>query len=238
MIMSSISTKLKWARRALNYIVAPTLLALAAAVCSGEESAPVKSAAPENTKGYTLVVIDFKANEKLGGDVNNIRYIIDKTMERRMPVVTIETPVGFVNYDGWVTNESYRSKLEKYFNNVFIKKRGLDHCSFCNGSLDVLLQGFGHKNLVLVGEVGEHCVTEAAKCAIDRGYEVFMSDETCIDSCDTLWFDLPDGKKIVYKVTSNSPLSHSEINVYKNTMLWNRSSSFDLKRVLDLVNAK
>ncbi|MBI2129548.1 isochorismatase family protein [Candidatus Woesearchaeota archaeon] len=235
MVMDFISTKLKWARRAISYIMAPTLLVLAAAVCSGEESTPVK--APENTKGYSLIVIDLKAHPKFGGDVANIGYIINKTMEKGMPVVTVETPPGRITLDGWTTNESYRSKLEKYFNNTFMKKEGLNHCAFSSGSLDALLQGFGHKNLVLVGEIGEHCVTEAAKCAIDRGYEVYMSDETCIDSQDKLYFDPPNGKRIMYNIMSTSPLSYAEINVYKDVMLWDRSSSLDFQRLLNLINA-
>lgn len=228
---------LKSARKAINRIIAPALLALAAAVCSGEEM-PAKPSAPENTKGYALVVIDFKAPMQYGGDVATIGYVIDKAMENGMPVVTVETPPDRITQGGWATNEFYRKKLEKYFSNAFIKKAGMDHCAFSSGSLDILLQGFGNRNLVLVGEIGEHCVTETAKCAIDRGYEVFMSDETCIDSRDKLFVDLPDGKRITYCITSNSPLSSSDFNIYKNFGLWDRSSSLDLERVLNLINGK
>ncbi|MDO8741260.1 MAG: isochorismatase family protein [Candidatus Woesearchaeota archaeon] len=221
---------LRHARRAASRIIAPALLFLAAAVCSGEEITQVKPSytAPENTEGYTLVIVDFKAPEQLE-DTVRIGYIINKTIEKNMPVVTVESPPYYV------TNEPYRSKLEKYPGNAFLKK-GKEGDTFINTDLETLLQQHGHKNIIVVGAIMEICVSDTAKGAIKRGYNVFMSDETSIDSQDSSIITLPNGRSYLYRVTANSPLSNTTISKYKNIPMWDRSSSLDLERVLNLVN--
>lgn len=228
--MMTLVGELKQARRAINHMIAPALLFLAAAVCSGEDIIPVKPSytAPKNTEGYTLVVVDFKAPEQLE-DTKRIGYIIDKTIENNMPVVTVESPPYYM------TNEPYRSRLEKYPGNAFLKK-GKEGDTFINTSLETLLQQQGYKNVVVVGAILEICVSDTAKGAIKRGYDVFMSDETSIDSHDSSIITLPDGRSYLYSVTVKSPLSATAISKYKDIVMWDRSSNLDFERVLNLVN--
>lgn len=177
---------------------------------------PLTAISGQKTEPYSLVIVDFA--ETIFPDSTIIGHIIDQTIKNRMPIVTTE-------WDGYpMTPEPYRSKLRNYWYHTVVKKSEED--AFSNTNLEDVLKSLGNGKLVIIGSIGELCLTKTARSAIDRGYEVFASDETSIEGTDGI-HDVP------------MPIPHElvrkPINSHKGQILWNRSSGEDYRRITSLI---
>jgi len=168
---------------------------------------------------YTLVLVDFA--DSMYPDKTIIGHVIDKTIENGMPIVALEWG------SAWRTSEDYRTKLENYPQNTFIEKDGVN--GFSNPVFEKVLERIGNQKLVVVGSLGEICLTSTARSAIDRGYEVLASDETSIEDSD----DIHNSSVTYFGTDLDGP-----VNSYRGTVLWDRSSDRDYRLIMALVNGE
>ncbi len=162
-----------------------------------------------NSDDYILVVVDmeFSYSSGKGRDAiagRRIEDIIKKTIERQMPIVTLELNEG-------ATAEPYKSLLGMYSLNAYVQKNEMS--GFTNPKFEDKLRELGHKRLLIVGAVESACVKSTAIDAIDRGYDVVLSDETNVQH------DLG-------RIST----------MYGKVNLWDYDSSADYSRILNLVN--
>ena len=214
-----ISNGLGRIRKAIGHTIVPTLLALAVA-CGRGESVPLQSPTetPPKNDGYTLVLVDFNDGESRLPDGTIIGYLIDNAIKNRVPIVTVEWG------ETWRIGEFYRSKLEEYPYNTFIEKDSVD--GFSNPKLEDVLKKIGNQKLVMVGGLGEICLNATIRSAIDRSYDVFASDETSIESSDSVHNS---------GVHSDSELATRPVNSYKGRTIWDRLSASDYRKIITLV---
>jgi len=173
------------------------------------------------TEGYTLVIVDlpntyysspdYDPKNPDGfwhdyGEILTIEDIIDKTIENDMPIFTIETPET-----GWITPEPFKSKLDDYSENKFLNKSA--NSGFSNPDLEQYLIEAGHKNLIIVGAFEAFCVYATIVDALNRGFEVFSSDETSLASGMI-----------------------SDIKTIQGTIIRDLTSTKDFDRIMDLID--
>ena len=180
-------------------------------------TSPAENLPKPKVEAYTLVLVDFA--DSMYPDKTIIGHVIDKTIENGMPIVALEWG------SAWRTSEDYRTKLEEYPLNTFIEKDKVD--GFSNPALEKVLESMGNQKLVVVGSLGEVCLTATASSAIDRGYKVHASDETSIEDSD----DIHNASVTFFGTGLDGP-----VNSYKGVILWDRSSDRDYRDITDLVN--